>query len=125
MAHVRRDRKRANPSAINEIYKRAIHEAVCSSNGVDAYTGEPLAWDLISKYDNAESKLGKRIYKAQFCLLPTVDHVGDGLGRADFKICSWRTNDAKGDLSLNEFVELCHRIVAAANSKAKTTAGGR
>ena len=26
------------------------------------------------------------------------DHVGDGLGAADFKICAWRTNDAKHDL---------------------------
>jgi hypothetical protein len=73
---------------------------------------------LVSKYDNAESKEGKRDYKAQFALLPTVDHVGDGLGVADFKICSWRTNDAKDDLSLNEFVELCHRVVAA-NSNAR------
>jgi hypothetical protein len=112
-AHVTRDRKRGNTSATNEQYKIAIHKAVVESEGLDAYTGEALAWDLVSKYDNNESKQGKRKYKAQFALLPTVDHVNDGLGPADFKICSWRTNDAKGDLSLNEFVELCRRVVDA------------
>jgi hypothetical protein len=117
IAHVKRDRKRGNQAAINEAYKLAIHQAVCSSLGADAYTGELLDWSLASKYDNEASKLGKRAYKAKFALLPTVDHVGDGLGPADFKICSWRTNDAKGDLSLSEFVELCHRVINA-NPKA-------
>ena len=28
------------------------------SNGIDAYTGRKLRWDLISKYDNDESKTG-------------------------------------------------------------------
>lgn len=113
VAHVRRDRVRGNLSATIEDYKRAIHEAVCSSDGADAYTGESLEWSLLSKYDNAESKQGKRAYKAKFALLPTVDHIGDGLGSADFKICAWRTNDAKGDLSLSEFMELCRRVVDA------------
>ncbi|HWZ42240.1 MAG TPA: hypothetical protein VNW97_02130 [Candidatus Saccharimonadales bacterium] len=113
MAHVRRDRKRGNQPATSEIYRMAIHKAVCSSNGKDDYTGEPLDWKLTSKYDNQESNNGKRKYKAQFALLPTVDHVGDGLGPADFKICAWRTNDAKGDLSLSEFIDLCERVVEA------------
>ena len=47
---------------------------------------ELLDWSLISHYDNAESKHGRREYKAKFALLPTIDHVGDGLGTADFKI---------------------------------------
>jgi hypothetical protein len=82
---------------------------VCLSIGTDEYTGEQLAWNLISTYNNDESKQGRRAYKARFALLPTVDHVGDGTGAADFKICGWRTNDAKGDLSLEEFVALCSR----------------
>jgi hypothetical protein len=93
-------------------YKRAIHDAVCNSGGLDHYTGEQLHWHLISKYGNDESKQGKRIYKAQFALLPTVDHVGDGSGPADFKICGWATNDAKGDLSLVDFVRLCQRVLS-------------
>ena len=42
--------------------------------------------------------------------MPTVDHVGDGLGEAEFKICAWRTNDAKSDLSYPEFIELCCKV---------------
>lgn len=118
MAHVRRDRKRGNTSASISEYKHAIHQAVCACRGRDAYTGEELDWGLISKYDNEESKQGRRGYKARFALLPTVDHLGDGTGPADFKICGWRTNDAKGDLSLEEFVALCERVVAANGSGA-------
>jgi hypothetical protein len=110
-AHVKRDRKRGNSSALIEEYKRAIHEAVRTSGGIDIYTGEKLQWDLISKYDNEASKLGRGVYKASLALLPTVDHVGDGLGVADFRICSWRTNDAKGDLNHDDFIALCRRVV--------------
>lgn len=112
VAHVRRDRKRGNLAAVNEHYKKAIHDAVCLSGGNDAYTGEPLHWHLISKYDNKASSKGRRAYKAGFALLPTVDHVGDGLGAANFKICGWRTNDAKNDLALEEFLELCRKVLA-------------
>lgn len=112
-AHLKRDRKRGNKSGSVSEYKRAIHEAVCKSEGKDAYTGEELDWKLVSTYNNDESKQGRRNYKAKFALLPTVDHIGDGTGPADFKICGWRTNDAKGDLSLEEFVALCVRVVAA------------
>ena len=111
-AHLRRDRRRVNLIATGDIYRVSIHEAVCHSGGRDAYTGEELHWHLISTYDNDLSKAGRRTYKAGFGLLPTVDHVGDGTGEADFKICAWRTNDAKNDLSHEEFVELCRRIVA-------------
>lgn len=94
-AHIKRDKKRGNATAINEAYKVAIHRAVMESGGRDKYTGEELKWELISRYDNTESKKNRRHYKASFALLPTVDHVGDGLGAVDFKICGWRTNDAK------------------------------
>ena len=83
-----------------------------ASGGVDAYTGRPLDWQNISSYDNAASKQGKRAYKRTLGDLPTVDHVGDGLGAANFQICSWRVNDAKNDLSEDEFVELCRQVVA-------------
>lgn len=110
-AHVKRDRKRGNPSATNAEYKMEIHRAVGESNDRDCYTGEKLDWSLISTYDNKQSKSGGRRYKATFALLPTVDHVSDGLGPADFKICSWRTNDAKHDLTLPEFIELCEKVI--------------
>ena len=115
-AHVWRDRKRGNIAAAVEAYKAAIHRAVMHCAGCDAYTGEALAWEKIGKYSNAESKAHGRRYKATLALLPSVDHVGDGLGEADFKICAWRTNDAKNDLSQEEFVDLCHRVVAHSKS---------
>lgn len=119
MAHVRRDRGRGNKTATNEEYKIAIHQAVNVSNGKDAYTEEDLDWTLLSKYDNAQSKKHGRHYKKQFALLPSVDHVGDGKGPADFKICAWRTNDAKNDLSHEELIELCHKVIKTANKKLK------
>lgn len=123
VAHVVRDRKRGNATATNKVYKQAIHRAVMLSKGLDAYTGEQLRWDLISTYDNAQSKEGKRLYKAGFALLPSVDHVDDGLGPADFVICGWRTNDAKNDLLLDEFVELCRRVVQHADATRSKRAG--
>ena len=112
-AHIRRDRKRGNTGGSVSEYKRAIHQAVCLCAGHDAYTGEMLDWHLLSTYDNTQSRLGRRGYKARFARLPTVDHVGDGTGPAEFKICGWAVNDAKGDLSYVEFVHLCQRVVSA------------
>jgi len=111
-AYRKRDRRRGNTGATIESYKRAIHDAVCRSQGCDAYTGEMLDWRLISTYDNARSKVGRRVYKDSLALLPTVDHVGDGLSGADFKICGWQTNDCKSSLSYLDFIAFCRRVIA-------------
>jgi len=116
IAHVRRDRKRGHPNAARETYMKAIHEAVNNSKGVDHYTGEPLAWEIISTYDNTKSKEGRRVYKKSFWNLPTVDHFGEDLTANAFRICSWRTNDCKNDLSHEELVEFC-RVVLAYHKK--------
>ena len=110
--HVRRDRARKNTQATVSRYKEEIHKAVCESLGKDAYTNEPLRWDLIGTYDNEKSKEQGRKYKKDLALLPTVDHVRDGTGKPDFKICGWSMNDAKNDLPLADFVELCRKVVA-------------
>ncbi len=110
-AHVKRDRRRGNVSASGISYREAIHWAVVESAGRDAYTGEFLDWKLISQYDNDESKENGRHYKKTFALLPTVDHLGDGTGPANFKICGWRTNDAKNDLDHSEFVAVCELVL--------------
>ena len=110
-AHVRRDRKRGNAAAIGDAYRIAIHAAVIASVGLDAYTGEQLDWSLLSRYNNAESAEGRRAYKHGFAKLPTVDHVGDGLGPADFKICGWRVNDAKHDLDIPAFLGVCRAVL--------------
>lgn len=110
-AHLKRDRGRGNDSATGEIYRNAIHAAVIHSQGRDAYTGEQLDWHLIGSYDNEQSAEHGRQYKHSLALLPTVDHIGDGTGEPDFVICGWRTNDAKHDLSLDDFLSLCRRVL--------------
>ena len=107
--HLKRDKK-LNPTASGRSYKEAIHKAVLESDGKDAYTGEELNWKLINKYDNTKSKLLGRAYKHELALLPTLDHVSER-SSINFDICSWRTNDAKNDLSIQEFIELCRKVV--------------
>src|SRR4051812_18872657 len=104
-AHVKRDRKRGHNCTISD-YKNLIHQAVIHSAGKDDYTGEQLDWHLISKYTNEASKQGRHAYKAEFAMLPTVDHVRAEATTASFKICAWRTNDAKSDLSMDAFLNL-------------------
>lgn len=111
-AHVKRDRERGNDSASLEKYKAAIHQAVLTGGDRDAYTGLALRWDLISRYNNEDAKQRGRAYKKEFGDLPTVDHIEDGLGSPKFVICSWRVNDAKNDLDLDEFRDLCRAVLA-------------
>jgi len=54
---------------------------------------------------------GRHAYKLGLALLPTVDHVSASATQASFKICAWRTNDAKNDLSVPDFVALCRRVL--------------
>jgi|ERR1700749_193847 len=110
-AHYRGDVKRFNQKHSAEYYRDLIHAAVHASGGRDAYTGESLHWNKISTYNNEASKSGKSKYKADFALLPSVDHVWKDDGSFGFVICGWRTNDAKADLPLNEFLALCERIL--------------
>jgi len=116
-AHFVRDRKRGNEKVTREAYKAAIHEAVLRCEGRDEYTGRTLDWKLIGTYDNEQSRREKRAYKKGLGNLPTVDHVGDGLGPANFKICSWRVNDCKNDLDLEEFLEICRAVIRHHESK--------
>lgn len=111
-AHVKRDRKRGNSAAAREAYMIAIHEAVLRSGGYDEYTGLPLSWELVSTYDNELAGIERREYKKSLGNLPTVDHVGDGLGAPNLAICSWRVNDAKHDLTRDEFLTLCRHVLA-------------
>jgi len=110
VTHARRDRKRGRACTIAR-YKAGIHAAVCSSGDVDFYTGQPLAWSRVSTYDNESSKSGRTKYKTTLALLPTIDHTVDELGRPKFVICSWYVNDAKNDLSIDAFYQLCERVL--------------
>jgi hypothetical protein len=117
-SHARRDRRRGR-NCTEAAYRDQIHEAVVRSGGRDAYTGEALHWHLMSTYRNEESKAGRRAYKARFALLPTVDHVCVAPTNSHFNICAWRTNDAKNDLSLDSFVELCQRVLEHAGYRVR------
>ena len=92
-------------------HRDAIHAAVSMSDGLDCYTGEKLDWSLISKCKNEDSKAGRHAYKAGFAMLPTMDHVDSAVTKATFNICGWRTNDAKHDLSVDSFVDLCRSVL--------------
>lgn len=120
LAHVKRDpgRGHSTDTATRALYKEAIHAAVALSGGSDAYTGERLDWHLIGTYDNDESRVGRHQYKARFAMLPSVDHLDAGATEASFRICAWRTNDAKHDLSVDAFLDLCRRVVDHAESNA-------
>ena len=113
-AHLKRDRKRGYEGVSGALYRDEIHKAVRDSEGLDFYTGEELDWSLISTYNNEESTAGRHEYKAGFALLPTIDHIESARMNSGFRICGWRTNDAKHDLSHKAFVELCLLVVKKA-----------
>jgi hypothetical protein len=109
-AHVKRDLK-LRPDITKIEYKKKIHEAVIRSEGKDAYTGEALDWSLISTWNNKEAKAHGSRSTSKFALLPSVDHVSERRDQTDFTICAWRTNAAKNDLSIEDFVQLCEKVL--------------
>jgi hypothetical protein len=122
VAHRKRDTKRAvktghEPPPLVK-YQEAIHAAVSRCGAVCEYTGESLAWKTIGTWNNEAAQVGGAAYKRKFARMPTVDHVhgedGRPLSLGDLRITSWELNDAKGDLSFDQFVALCRRIVAVA-----------
>ena len=112
-AHARRDRRRWKQTIRASAYKEAIHDAVLCSEGRDCYTNERLDWSLLSKWDDREAEREGGRLKRQFALLPTVDHVDPGSMEADFRICGWRTNDCKNDLTVAELGAFCEMFLRA------------
>jgi len=113
-SHLKRDRKRGYEGVSGSLCRDEIHKAVVHSEGRDYYTGEELDWTLLSKYNNEESVAGKHTYKAGFALLPTIDHIESARMNSGFRICGWRTNDAKHDLTHQEFIQLCKLVLQEA-----------
>jgi hypothetical protein len=111
-AHATRDRKRNRKRDCTvSRYKADIHNAVLSGGDRDFYTNELLDWSLISTFENDAARMGRSLYKKKFWLLPTVDHTFDERGEQKFVICSWKINDAKSDLTLEEFHALCETVL--------------
>lgn len=95
------------PARHRALYKALIHHAVVNKGEYDPYTGEKLAWELVSTWDTSRKQ--PEGYEKKFALLPTIDHVvPDAL---EPEICSWQVNKAKNDLTPQEFVALCRTIV--------------
>ena len=118
---VRRDRSRGFQGISVTLYRREIHAAVLRNGGVDAYTGEQLRWDLISRYDNKESQeRGSEVIR-EFAMLPTVDHVARDDGSHLFEICAWRTNDSKTHMTYPQLVEFASKIVRSSTSRSFLT----
>jgi len=131
----KRDRKRGKPYAkslqgINSInsgrpstkngirafYKSLIHLAVVNCGPNDPYTGEKLSWELIGTWTNTnyEERLPDS-YGEKYALMPTVDHRDPDV--LEFEICSWKINDAKGDLDPKEFIALCRCVARHSSNK--------
>jgi len=111
--HVRRDRRRWNQTLSKSDYKRAIDAAVQRSRGRDQYTGEPLEWNRIGKYDSLKAQERGSEYRREFALLPTVDYEDPGSHDPVFRICGLRTNDCKSDLTVKELTEFCRLFLRA------------
>jgi hypothetical protein len=88
----------------------AIHGAVLANEGRDHWTGEPMRWDLLGRYDSSESALRGGAYKKELAMKPTIDHRNSE-PVCDFVICAWRTNDAKHDMSIDELKECCRLVL--------------
>lgn len=78
-AHVKRDRRRGHEKATREAYMVAIHQAVMSSRGLDDYTGQELAWENISTYNNEESKKAGEYIKINFITYRQLTIMGTTL----------------------------------------------
>ena len=112
VAITRRDKKRGGKYSVKEAIE-AIHQAFHRCNGFDPYDGSKLDPELLGEYRNEDAKAQGAAHKRRFAMLPTVDHV-KAEPVADFEIVSWQTNDAKGDMSPDEFIAYCHRVVEIA-----------
>ena len=108
----RRDKKRGGKYSVKEAIE-AIHQAFHRCNGFDPYDGSKLNPKLLGDYKNEDAKAEGAAHKRRFAMLPTVDHV-TAEPVPDFEIVSWQTNDAKGDMSPEEFIAYCRRVVEVA-----------
>jgi len=110
--HYKRDYYLHKQNVSRSQYKEVIHKAVIDSEGLDYYTGKKLDWSKINTWNNADAKK-IRGYKREFKNLPTVEHIfRENIEKnLEFAICGWAINDAKNDLTIEEFIELCNDVI--------------
>jgi hypothetical protein len=114
-SHRIRDNARWGTNYTNVDYRNAIHAAVVKNHKIDPYTGDPLDWTLVQKFDSNAAKKGGAKYKEKFAFMPSLDHKDIFSKKLDFEIVCWRTNDAKSDMTAVQFRELCKKVVAFKN----------
>ena len=115
VAVTRRDKRRGGQYTVKQAIE-AIDQAFHRCNGFDPYDGSKLNPKLLGTYNNEEAKAQGADYKRRFAMLPTVDHV-KAEPEPDFEIVSWQTNDAKGDMPPEDFIDYCRRVVQVADQQ--------
>jgi hypothetical protein len=109
------DVRQKRPCALNSSarqYKALIHKAILDNGLFDPFTGELLRWELLDTWDDSSDKNPGRDVIEKFSLLPTVDHIDPGGTTPGFEICSWLVNRCKCDMTPDEFISLCKKIIA-------------
>jgi hypothetical protein len=109
----KRDKKMHRVCAMGSsrsLYRKAIHEAVCTSGLLDPYTGDRMAWEKIGTWDATKGSDNHDVFRKEFTLLPTVDHKDPAMKELSFEICSWLINCCKSGRTPEEFVGLCRKV---------------
>jgi hypothetical protein len=112
------DKKQNRPCVANATgsqYKALIHQAVVNNGPLDPFTGQTLRWRLLGAWDDSFTKNPGKALVKKFSLLPTIDHIDPCENAPAFEICSWLVNRCKADLTPEEFVAQCRRIVEFRN----------
>ena len=117
---------RGNVTAIGEVSREAIRSVWRAKDATlipaNLSTGSSSANTIMT-----DQRHRVRKYKRDFARAssPTVDHVSDGLGSANFKICGWRTNDTKNDLEMSEFLSVCRAVLETSMDGSAVSLPGR
>ena len=54
--------------------------------------------------------------------MPTLEHIDRSVHNLNFAIVSWKVNDAKNNLNIEEFLELCKLVISKENNIITKTA---
>ena len=105
------DTKKINDGEKRAEYRDAIYKAIAAMEvNKCPYTGDKLEWEKIGTWKNDDAKAEGKDFKKKFALMPTIDHK-NAEPKPDFVICSWIANDAKNDLTQEDFIKLCKSVL--------------